>query len=171
MEKTAIVPGSYDPVTAGHMEVIRSAAGIFDHVYAVILDNSEKSRYMFTAEQKLEILECAINALKDEGIENVGARLYSGLTVDAARELGAGFVVKGVRSPTDFDYEYGMAEITRRFDSSLQTVFIPSTPQMSCVSSTYVREIIKYAGKESGDFAKGTYDTIMRIYKSNNEKI
>ena len=101
----------------------------------------------------------------------MGARLYSGLTFDAARELGAGFVVKGVRSPTDFDYEYGMAEITRRFDSSLQTVFIPSTPQMSCVSSTYVREIIKYAGKESGDFAKGTYDTIMRIYKSNNEKI
>ena len=108
MEKTAIVPGSYDPVTAGHMEVIRSAAGIFDHVYAVILDNSEKSRSMFTAEQKLEILECAINALKDEGIENVGARLYSGLTVDAARDLGAGFVVKGVRSPTDFDYEYGV---------------------------------------------------------------
>lgn len=167
MERSAIIPGSYDPVTAGHMEIIREASKIFDHVYAVILYNSEKSNSMFTPSQKLEILEGAVKALRDEGTGNVSAKLYSGLTVNAAREFGAKFVVKGIRSATDFDYEYSMAEITRKFDPSLQTVFIPSSPSKSYISSTYLREVIKYTDAENDAFAKGTYDIIKRIREDN----
>ena len=162
MKRIAIVPGSFDPLTAGHADVIRTAASLFDEVKVVVLVNSEKSG-TFTPEERLTVARAAVAAMKEEGIGNVTAHLYSGLTADAARELGASFVVKGLRSAADFDYEFGMAEITRRFDSGLTTVFLPSRPEFMHVSSTYVREIIKYGRGDDRAFAAGTRDLILTI--------
>ena len=126
MSKFAIVPGSFDPITAGHFEIIRRAAAIFDHVTVAILVNSEKAG-TFSPDERLEAANAAIRELEKDGITNVDARVFRGLTVDAARDAGAGYIVKGLRNTSDFDYEFGMAEITRRFDENIETVFLPSS--------------------------------------------
>ena len=167
MKKIAIVPGSFDPLTAGHADVIKTAASIFDEVKVVVLANSEKSG-MFTPEERLRIARAAVEKMKDEGVGNVSAHVFSGLTVDAAKELGASFVVKGLRSAADFDCEFGMAEITRRFGNGLTTVFLPSKPEFMHVSSTYVREIIRYGKGDERAFAPGTRDTVMSIRRGKN---
>ena len=164
MKKIAIVPGSFDPLTAGHADVIKTAASLFDEVKVVVLANSEKGG-TFTPEERLRIARAAVEKMKDDGIGNISAHVFPGLTVDAAQEFGATFVVKGLRSAADFDYEFGMAEITRRFDGDLTTVFLPSKPEFMHVSSTYVREIIKYGKGDDRAFAPGTKDLILSIRK------
>ncbi len=167
MKKIAIVPGSFDPLTAGHADVIRTASSLFDEVKIVVLANSGKTG-MFTPEERLRIARAAVEKMKeDDGIGNVSAHVFPGLTADAAKELGASFVVKGLRSAADFDYEFGMAEITRRFDGGLTTVFLPSKPEFIHVSSTYVREIIKYGKGDDRAFAPGTKDVILSIAHGN----
>ncbi|MBR3417007.1 MAG: pantetheine-phosphate adenylyltransferase [Clostridia bacterium] len=164
MSKFAIVPGSFDPITAGHFEIIRRAAAIFDRVTVAILVNSEKAG-TFSPDERLEAANAAIRELEKDGITNVDARVFRGLTVDAARDAGAGYIVKGLRNTSDFDYEFGMAEITRRFDENIETVFLPSSPEFMHVSSTYVREILKYGKGDCRAFAPGTEEIIKKFYE------
>ncbi len=163
--KNCIIPGSFDPVTAGHASLFETAAGIFDNVYPVILTNAEKKGGFFTPEERLELLNAAVLRLRERGITNVFPKLYSGLTTAAARELDAKYIVKGVRNTTDFAYEYELAEISRRFDGTLETVFLPSRATLACVSSTYVRELIRYGNLDSADLADGTSELIARMIK------
>lgn len=161
--KKCIIPGSYDPVTRGHVELFKDAARIFDIVYPVILCNSEKKNGLFSADERFRIISAAIESLKSLGINNVIPKQYDGLTTDYARELDADFIVKGVRNSTDFTYEYEMAEIIHRFDPSLQVVFIPSKSENAYISSTYIRELIKYKKFNSEDFADGTVNIIKQL--------
>lgn len=145
--KIAMLTGSFDPVTAGHVDLIRRAAAMFDTVYAAVMSNGEKDSAgggMFTYAQRLSILEAACSSLRAEGIENVRPELCVGLSSDYAAERGVTYIVRGVRSASDFDYEYGLAGIMKRFDARLETVLLPAEPALSCVSSTYVRELLKY---------------------------
>ncbi len=154
--KACIIPGSFDPVTKGHTELFKAAALLFDKVYPVILVNSEKKSGFFTPEQRFEILKVAVDEINTECDGKIEAVLYSGLTTDCALALGTSHIVKGVRNISDFAYEYDLAQISKRFVPSIETVFIPSSPELACVSSTYVRELIKYGKFESSDFADGT---------------
>ncbi len=135
----AIVTGSFDPVTAGHADLIARASALFDRVTVVILANAEKPSGYFSASERLRFVEETI-----AGMENADAVVYGGLTSDIARELGAKFIVRGARSATDFDYEYGLAFIMKRFDPALETVILPSRPEYAMISSTYVRELLRY---------------------------
>ena len=137
--KHAILTGSFDPITSGHLDLVRRAAEMFDRVTVVILANTEKPTGCFAPADRLRFVEEAIS-----GIPNAGAMLYSGLTSDAARELGAKFIVRGARSGSDFDYEINLAEIMKRFDPELETIILPARPELSMISSTYVRDLIKY---------------------------
>lgn len=162
--KNCIIPGSFDPVTAGHVSLFETAAKLFDRVYPVILVNSEKSGGLFTYEQRFEILKAAVDKMHENGTSNVEAVLFKGLTTDAALELDSRFIVKGVRNLTDFAYEYDLSQITLRFEPSVETVLLPSRADLACVSSTYVRELIKYSRFDSDDFAEGTTDLIKKFY-------
>ena len=133
-----IVPGSYDPVTVGHCDIIKRATALFDEVYAVVFENSDK-RNAFSAKQRFEML-CA-SCLE---LPNVRVELSNGMLVDFMRSRGIGVIVKGVRSATDFDYEYQLAGINHGFDKSVETVILPSRPELQHISSTVVRELIKY---------------------------
>ena len=156
MEQTkriAMITGSFDPVTSGHADLIRRAAGMFDFVYVALMSNGEKdsaAHGMFTYEERLSLLEAACADLAGEGITNVKAEVCVGLSSAYAAERGIRYIVRGVRCASDFDYEYSLAAIMKRFDSRLETVMLPADPSIACISSTYVRELIKY-GHPIGD--------------------
>ena len=136
--KKAIITGSFDPITTGHVDLIRRASKIFDEVIVAVLSNAEKAG-MFTPEERFELVSAAVAP-----IGGASAILWDGLTSDAARENGAKFIVRGARSASDFDYEYELSNIMKRFDGELETVIIPASPKLSMISSTYARELIKY---------------------------
>lgn len=145
--RIAMLTGSFDPVTAGHVDLIRRACRMFDRVYVAVMQNGEKDSAgggMFTYAQRLEILRAACDSLTEEGVDNVVPELCVGLASAYAAQRGITYIVRGVRNASDFDYEYGLSGIMKRFDQRLETVFLPADPTLSCISSTYVRELLKY---------------------------
>lgn len=167
MNNTAIITGSFDPITTGHEDLVRRAAAIFDRVYIVILANAEKRSGMFRGEDRLIFAQKVAENLTSTGAGQVEAVLYGGLTSDAAHMLGANFIVRGVRNPSDFDYEYGIANIMKRFDPRLETIFIPSAPELACVSATYVRELLKYGFSLDGSVPDCTAALVRKTYETN----
>lgn len=137
--KVAIYPGSFDPITLGHLDIIRRAARCFDRVYVCVLYNCDKKTPMFSPEKRLEMIQKSVAELP-----NVEAELFSGLLADYAREKNASILVKGVRNATDFDLEYQMAAINRGIWEELETVFLPASGAYQHFSSTMVREMIRY---------------------------
>jgi len=158
--KKAMLPGSYDPVTLGHVDVIRRAARLFDEVHAVVMINAQKrDSGLFSPEERLEILK---SALKD--VSGVKCALCEGLASDYAVKNGIEYLVKGVRNGTDFDYEYSLSQIMKKFESSLETVLLPAEPRLCYVSSTYARERIRYGCDLSDVADEATAELINDIY-------
>ena len=137
--RTAICSGSFDPITLGHLDVIRRAAGCFDQIWVCVSPNAEKRNQMFTPEQKLQMVQAAV---RDLG--NVEAELWPGLLADYASAHGACAIVRGVRSVTDFDAEYQMALINRGICPGLETLFLPASAPYQHFSSSMAREMIRY---------------------------
>lgn len=137
--KTAIYPGSFDPITLGHLDIIRRASRYFDRLYVCVMFNCAKKRPMFTPEERLEMIRSSIADLP-----NVEAELHCGLLADYARQKGSHILVKGLRSACDFDMEYQMARINQGICPELETVFLPASAQYQHFSSTMVREMIRY---------------------------
>ena len=135
----AIYPGSFDPITLGHLDVIRRAAACFDKVIVCVMVNAETKSPMFTAEQRVALIRASVAE-----IDNVEVEAFSGLLAGYAVSKGAHVLVKGVRNATDFDQEYQMAAINRGICPGLETVLLPSSPAYQHFSSTMVREMIKY---------------------------
>ena len=137
--RTAICSGSFDPITLGHLDVIRRPAGCFDQIWVCVSPNAEKRNQMFTPEQKLRLVRAAIQELP-----NVEAELWPGLLADYARSHGACAIVRGVRSVTDFDAEYQMALINRGICPGLETMLLPASAPYQHFSSSMAREMIRY---------------------------
>ena len=137
--KTAICSGSFDPITLGHLDVIRRAAAIFDRVCVCVRPNAEKKIQMFTPEQKLLLVRTAVAELP-----NVEAELFPGLLADFAVSHGANVIVRGIRNVTDMDVEYQMALINRGLHPELETFLLPASPAYQHFSSSMAREMIRY---------------------------
>ena len=137
--KTAICSGSFDPITLGHLDVIRRAAAIFDRVCVCVSPNAEKKNQMFTPEQKLLLVRTAVAELT-----NVEAELFPGLLADFAVSHGANVIVRGIRNVTDMDVEYQMALINRGLHPELETFLLPASPAYQHFSSSMAREMIRY---------------------------
>ena len=137
--KTAICSGSFDPITLGHLDVIRRAAAIFDRVCVCVSPNAEKKNQMFTPEQKLLLVRTAVAELP-----NVEAELFPGLLADFAVSHGANVIVRGIRNVTDMDVEYQMALINRGLHPELETFLLPASPAYRHFSSSMAREMIRY---------------------------
>lgn len=139
--RTGIYPGSFDPPTAGHVSVIERAARLFDRLVVLVAVNDAK-RPAFTLEERAGMLREAAAGIA--GVEVAAAR---GMVVDAARAAGAGFIVRGVRSLTDFDAEAAMAAAHHALAPDLVTVFVPARPDLAFVSSSALREIARCGGE------------------------
>lgn len=138
--KTAIFPGSFDPFTLGHMDVLRSALNLFDKVIVAVGYNSAKSGF-FDPATRVEIISKAV-----DGMENVEVCSYQGLTVDLCKEKNAGFIVRGLRTTTDFELESVISQANRTMEPHILTVFIPSGHEYSFISSTVVRDVLLNGG-------------------------
>ena len=137
--RIAVCSGSFDPITLGHLDIIRRAAACFDKVYVCVSPNASKKNQMFTPEEKLELVKVAV-----EDLDNVVAELYQGLLADYAVERGANVIVRGVRNATDFDVEYQLAQINSSIHAGLESMMLPASPQYQHFSSSMAREMIRY---------------------------
>ena len=141
--KIAVFPGSFDPITIAHVDILKRALPLFDKIIVGIGFNSAKQGY-FNPEQRKEVVE-AVTA----GLENVEVQLYEGLTVEFCRQVGASFIVRGVRSVGDFEYEKPIAQINQSMMPEVETILLFSKPEYGAISSTIVRDILKYGGDVS----------------------
>ncbi len=139
--RIAICPGTYDPVTLGHLDIIERAAGLFDEVVVSVVTGSVRKRPMFDAEERLAFLESSVAHL-----DNVRVEGFNCLVTEHARSVGASVVVKGLRAISDFDYEFQMAQINRHLAAEIETVYLPASPQFSFISSSGVREVATWGG-------------------------
>jgi pantetheine-phosphate adenylyltransferase len=139
---TAIYPGTYDPVTNGHVDVITRAAGIFDRVVVGVVGNPQHKEPMFTLDERVGFLREALS-----GLENVEVDVFSELVVDFARKWDAKVIVKGLRVISDFEWEFQINQLTRTLAPDVETVYVMASPQVSFVSSSGVKEIASFGGK------------------------
>ncbi len=140
MERVAVFPGSFDPVTRGHESVIRRALPLFDRIIIAVGENTEKKSY-FPLEKRLEWLKSIFGTDKRIGIE-----VYTGLTVDFCRKCGARFILRGLRTSSDFEFERGIGQMNRLMVPGIETVFLLCTPEYSSLSSSIVRDIVRNGG-------------------------
>jgi len=140
MKRTAVYPGTFDPITNGHQDLVRRAAGIFDRVIVAIAANPNKTP-MFSIEQRVDM---ARRVLSD--LPNVEVQGYSGLTVDFARRHQGTVIVRGLRALSDFEFEFQLANMSRHLDRNFETVFLTPQEQFTFISSTLVREIAILGG-------------------------
>jgi pantetheine-phosphate adenylyltransferase len=144
METRAVYPGSFDPVTNGHIDLIQRSAALFDRVVVAILRNTEKIP-LFTVEERTEMLEEAVRDLK-----NVSVTSFAGLLVDFVEQQGASVIIRGIRAVSDYEYELQMALMNRRLSNKVETVFMLPAESYSYLSSKLVKEIAQLGGSVHG---------------------
>lgn len=137
--KTAICPGSFDPITLGHLNIIRRTSRIFEKVIVLVLPNSAKRACMFTIPERLKLIDRAIRIFP-----NVTVETYDGLLAEFAMEIDDAIIVKGLRANTDFENEFQMAQINKMIYPQLETMFLTSSEKYTFLSSSMVRELAYY---------------------------
>jgi pantetheine-phosphate adenylyltransferase len=143
----AIYPGSFDPLTNGHLDVVMRAAKIFDRVTIAVLENpAKRGKNLFTLDERIEIIREAVHHAK---LENVDVDSFSGLTAEYARERKIRVIVRGLRAVSDYEFELQIAHLNRQLNKDLETVFIMAGTRYSYVSSTLVKEVASYSGDVS----------------------
>ncbi|EHM4721485.1 pantetheine-phosphate adenylyltransferase [Listeria monocytogenes] len=139
-DKIAVIPGTFDPITNGHLDIIERAAKIFDVLYVSVLNNSSK-KPLFTIEERMEMIRQVTSHLPNVQVESA-----SGLTVDYAATRGATAIVRGLRAVSDFEYEMQIASMNRTLNAEIETFFIMTNTKYSFLSSSMVKEVAQYQG-------------------------
>lgn len=143
--RKALYPGSFDPITYGHLDIVQRARKVFDELIIAVVENPRKEA-LLSAEERRRLVE---EALAEEGIRGVSVIAYSGLLIECAKRLGAVAIVRGLRATSDFDYEFQMALTNRDLDSDVESVFLMTAGQYSFLSSSIVKEVKRYGGDVS----------------------
>ena len=159
--RIALFPGTFDPVTFGHIDIIERALPLFDKLYIGIGINSNKAP-MFSAEQRVMWLEEIFK--KESKIEAV---IYEGLTVNCCKQTGAGYILRGIRYVNDFEYEKAIADMNRSLDENIETIFLTCLPKYTSVASTLVRDVIR----NGGDVSQFVPDVVLKTIRQNGPAI
>jgi pantetheine-phosphate adenylyltransferase len=158
---TAICPGSYDPVTNGHVDVIQRAAKIFDRVVVGVVGSPQHKSALLSIDERVELLRDALDPL-----ENVEVDVFKELVVEFARRWEAQVLVKGLRVISDFEYEFQMNQLNRTLAPEIETVYVMASPQVSFVSSSGVKEIASFGGKVDDLVPAAVARRLKQIYPS-----
>jgi pantetheine-phosphate adenylyltransferase len=139
--RIAICPGTYDPVTLGHLDIIERGSRLFAELVVSVTVGSVRKRPLFAAEERMAFVRAGVAHL-----DNVRVEGFNSLVTEHARSVGASVIVKGLRAISDFDYEFQMAQINRHLAAEIETVYLPASPQYSFISSSGVREVATWGG-------------------------
>lgn len=157
--RVAVYPGSFDPITNGHLDIIRRASRLYDKVIVGVLNNTSKNP-KFSAEERREMIN---TVTKD--IPNVSCDVFSGLLVDFAKQNQANVIIKGLRTVADFEYEFQMALLNKALNPEYETVFMMTDSKYSYISSSMVKEVAKYHGELDGFVPPSIKEKIIKKYK------
>ena len=146
--RRAIFPGSFDPLTNGHLDIIRRSSPLFDEMIIAVLNNADKHP-MFTVEERCSMIREILPSVDADGCKLV-VDSFSGLTADFARESGATAIVRGIRAVSDYEYELRMALMNRRLEPAIETVFLMAGEEYSYVSSTLMKQVFELGGRVEG---------------------
>ena len=160
-EKIGFYPGSFDPITLGHLDIIRRAAPLFDKLYIGVLVNLQK-KALFSSEERVKMVQRVT-----EDIPNVEVITFSGLLVDGCRKYDAFTLVRGIRGVTDFDYEMQLAQGYRALDGRIDTIFLFADPAVSYVSSSSARQLAEYGGDLEAFLPEELIDTVRDHFAAN----
>src|SRR4051812_29663542 len=154
MQRIGLFPGTFDPITIGHLDIINRSLPLFDKLYIGIGRNANKAP-MFSEEQRLTWIK---QIFKNN--PKVDAVVYEGLTVRACQEVGAQFILRGIRYVNDFEYEKAIADMNRSLDHNIETIFLTCAPQFTSVASTLVRDVIRHGGDASSFLPEPVWQSI-----------
>lgn len=157
--RLAICPGSFDPVTFGHLDIIQRGAKVFDHVIVAVFNNQSKAP-LFTVEERVDLLKAATDSL-----ENVTVDACSGLLMDYAKEKNAHAVLRGLRAVSDFEYEMQITSMNRKLNEDIETFFMMTNNQYSFLSSSMVKEVAKYHANVSDLVPPAVEQALVKKYK------
>jgi len=157
--KKALYPGSFDPVTYGHLDIINRASGLFDEVYVAIMKNEEKQT-TFSVQERIEMLEKVTKTLP-----NVKMIAEEGLTIDAARKYGATYLVRGIRAVSDYEYELQLATANMTLAEEIETIFFLTRPEYSFLSSSVAKSIAKHKGDVTQFLPEEIRDEVIAKYQ------
>jgi pantetheine-phosphate adenylyltransferase len=146
----AIYPGSFDPVTNGHLDVALRAARLFDRLILSVYTGSEKPNQLFSIDERIALAEAAIASSPEPAAQKIQIATFSGLAVDFAREMGAQTIVRGLRAVSDFEYEFKYAHMNEHLDPSIEVVCFMTSARLSFISSSFIREVAALGGDVNG---------------------
>ncbi len=157
--KVGIYPGSFDPITNGHLDIIKRASNLCDRVIVAVLENPSKNP-LFSINERLSLIREAVSAY-----DNVNVDYFSGLLIDYAKQNNAKIIIKGLRAVSDFEYEFQMALMNRKLAPNMETIFLMTSSEYSYLSSSLVKEVAGHGGCIEGLVPKATKNAIIKKIK------
>ncbi|MBE7713405.1 MAG: pantetheine-phosphate adenylyltransferase [Cyanobacteria bacterium SIG26] len=154
--KIAIYPGSFDPITKGHLDILKNAAGIFDKVIIAVAHNGEKKGFL-SVNERVELIKQSVN-----GLENVEVDAFEGLTIEYAKKHGAEILIRGLRAVSDFEFEMQLSQTNSALCEDIKTVFLTTKPKYNFISSSTIREILN----NNGDISKFVPEPVFEYLKN-----
>ena len=164
MNKTAIYPGTFDPITYGHIDVIKKALKLFDKIVVGVSDVSNKN-YLFNSDERIDIVNKALFKDLKLNSKKISVVSFSSLTTDLCKKYKSNIILRGLRAVSDFEYEFQLAGMNRKLNNSIETIFLMSDVENQIISSRFVKEIIKL----NGDISKFTTKSTIKSLKDKYE--
>ncbi len=159
MPRIAVYPGSFDPITNGHLDIIRRSQGLFDLIIIAVNDNPPRD-YLFRGEERVRMVKETLGDFSDVEVER-----FEGLLVDYARDKGAGFIIRGLRALSDFEYEFQMDLMNRRLNPHIETIYLMTNQEYSYLSSSVIKEIVRLGGSTSGLIPDSVREKLLKKMK------
>ena len=158
--RVAVYPGSFDPVTKGHLDILKNAAGIFDKVIIAVAHNGEKKGFL-SVEERVDLIRASI-----ENLDNVEVDAFDGLTIEYAKRIGATVLIRGLRAVSDFEYEMQLSQTNSALCDDVKTVFLTTKPKYNFISSSTIKEILA----NGGDISKFVPEPVYNYLNNREEK-